>query len=102
MGLDFTDIKDQPGAAVYLIHDGSMTSQGNMERLAQAVSGATSKQVLVIAADDTTGRQILEFYGLTAKNYVIIVRDDDQLFQSWNETELPNADQIAYAVEQIG
>jgi hypothetical protein len=103
MGLDFSTIKDQDGAAVYIIHDGSMQNAAQMERLASDVKGRTSKQVVVISAKDDNGRKIIDFYDLEGNsNIVLLVRDDDQIHQMWRGNEIPGADQIAYFAEQVG
>ncbi|MET1032873.1 MAG: hypothetical protein ABWX94_00035, partial [Candidatus Saccharimonadales bacterium] len=79
MGLGFVSIKDQDGAAVYLLHDGTMSKLGAMTRLADAIKRGTNKQVLVVSANEDNGRKIIDFYDISGKNAILIVRDDDQL-----------------------
>ena len=102
MGLDFTDIPDREGAALYFIHDGHSRSQAAMAKLAEEVSRNTSKQVVILSATDTDARRIIEFYHLQGSNMVLIIRDDDQLQHMWQQNETPQAEHIAYIANQIG
>jgi hypothetical protein len=102
MALDFTQIKDEPGAAIFLVHDGTSQDEAAMKRLADDLRGRTSKQIILLSAQETTGRSVLEFYGLAQGRYVLIVRDNDELHQSWAAGDNFDPSQIAYSADQVG
>lgn len=102
MGLSFTNIKDHPGAAVYFIHDGTQRGEQEFVRLKDDVSKRTRKQCVLINADSTEGRAIIDFYDLRGSKFVLIVRDNDQLHHVWSDGERFNASQIAYTAERAG
>jgi hypothetical protein len=102
MGLDFTNIKDTEGAAVYVIHNGTTQSQATMERLVTEIKAGTNKQVLLFSARDGNGAKIINFYQLTGSEFVIIVRDDDQLHHVWSGGERFDASMITYYANQVG
>lgn len=102
MALDFTQIKDQPGAAIFLIYDGTEQDLASMVILVEAIRSKTEKQVIIISAKDTVGISIIQFYGLRGTHFVLIVRDDDQLHHVWSDGELFDASTIAYIADQAG
>ena len=102
MALDFTTIKDEPGTAVFLMHDGSTMGERYMTDLAEDIRRRTKKQIILLDGSETVGRSVLEFYGLATGRYVLLVRDDDQLHQVWREGDNFDAAQIAYLAEQAG
>jgi predicted DNA-binding transcriptional regulator YafY len=103
MGLDFTNIKDQDGAAIYLIHDGSPQSQSKMEQLASAVRQKSQKQIVIMAIDDENTQKIIDFYNLGNGEQVLLVSDDDQLQQVWSGDEISaDPSQIIYLAERSG
>lgn len=102
MALDFTNIKDHPGSAIYIIHSRLQTDKQKFERLAADLGAKTKKQIILMSSDDQAAREIVKFYQLRGANFVIIVRDDDQLHKVWSDGERFDAAQIAYTSEQAG
>jgi hypothetical protein len=102
MALSFTNIRDSQGAAIYIIHDGLSQGEQRMKRLAEELTKYTSKQIVTLEAKSPDALKIIDFYDLKPSNLVLLVRDDDQLHQVWTENEIPSADQIAYAANQVG
>lgn len=102
MGLDFTNIKDKPGSAVFIIHDGHVQTEANMRRLSEELTKHTDNQIVVLSIKDESARQIIDFYDLKGMNLVLIVGDDDQLHEVWADHEIPAADVIGYTVERMG
>jgi hypothetical protein len=102
MALDFTQIKDQPGSAIFLLHDGSEQDAGAMQRLAQDIASKTQKQIILLSSDETIGHSIIDFYQLKGSHFILIVRDDDQLHHVWSDGEYFDPSQIAYIADQAG
>jgi hypothetical protein len=102
MALDFTQIKDQPGAAIFFMHDGTEQDRVSMLELVDAVRSKTNKQAILLSAKDTIGMAISQFYGLRGTHYVLVVRDDDQLHHVWSDGELFDPSTIAYIADQAG
>ena len=102
MGLDFTTIKDKPGSAIYLIHDGTQVDEMKFKVLADDMSKRTDKQVVTMSMNDENASKVINFYQLRGTHFVIIVRDDDQLHHVWSDGELFDAAQIAYFANQAG
>lgn len=102
MGLDFTAIKDERGAAIYFIHDGSVQGESRFQRLMDDVSRRSKKQSLLLSVREGDGQKIVDFYKLRGTNFVLIVRDDDQLHHVWSDGENFDASHIAYTAEQAG
>lgn len=102
MGLEFTQIKDNQGAAVYVIHDGLTRSEQKMKRMADEIQKYTSKQVVSLSTHDVDAIKIIDFYDLHQGNQVLIVRDNDELLHMWTENELPGADEIGFMANQVG
>ena len=102
MGLDFTTIKDHAGSAIYLIHDGTENGKLTFESLAEDLKTRSKKQIIILSSDEENGKEIIEFYQLRGNQFVLIVRDDDQLHHVWSDGERFDASQIAYTAEQAG
>lgn len=102
MGLEFTQIEDNHGAAVYVIYDGLTRSEQKMKHLADEIQKHTSKQVIPLSTHDSDAMKIIDFYDLHAGNQVLIVRDNDELHYIWSELELPAPDQIGFMANQVG
>lgn len=101
-GLDFTNIKDSHGSAIYLIHDGSEKDEKNFNELALDIGRRSKKQIVVLSADDKNAQEVIRFYQLRGSHFVLVVRDDDQLHHVWSDGERFDASQIAYVAEQAG
>lgn len=102
MGLDFTGIKDEHGAAIFILHDGTEQGKNDFLRLAEEVKKHTTKQVIFLSAKDEIGSKIVRFYALKGTKFVLVVRDDDQIHGMWSDGELFNPNTIAYTAEQAG
>ncbi len=102
MALDFTTIKDQPGAAIIMLHDGTEQGEEEFKRLATELATKTNKQIILISSAENIGHSIIDFYDLRGSKFVLIVRDDDQLHHVWSDGERFDPSQIAYTAEQTG
>ena len=102
MALDFTKLKDQHGAAIFLIHDGTERVKEEFETLAADIGRRTKKQIIELNVREAPGSEIVKFYGLRGSRFVLIVRDDDQLHHVWSDGERFDASHIAYTAEQAG
>lgn len=102
MGLDFTNISDERGAAVYLFSDGSTPSERQINDFAAEIHTQTNNgsQVVVLDPMHGDGLRVKEFYGLTTFPAAIIIMDDDTIVQSW-AGQLPQAQEISYALSRI-
>ena len=103
MALEFTNIPDRTGPAVYLVGDGSGEQHRQLEDLGAAIDAATPEETQVVYLDSTNGDglNVKEFYALMDFPTVMIVMDDDTLYQSWTN-DLPQPDQVAYYLSQVG
>jgi hypothetical protein len=102
MGLDFTNIKDEPGAAIFFLHDGTVQDKQQMKQLAVEVNTRSKKQVIVTSSKDTIGRSIIDFFDLKGSHFILIVRDDDQLYHVWSDGERFDPAEVTYIAEQAG
>ncbi len=102
MSLDFTTIKDHPGSAIFFLHNGTEIGTQHFVDLMADVSRKTKKQTLLLDATQNPGRSIVDFYKLKGSQFVIIVRDDDQLHHVWSDGERFDASHIAFTAEQAG
>ncbi len=102
MALDFTGIRDERGAAIIFMHDGSPQDQEFMQDLIDEVAERSEKQCILLDIKSNEGRQIVDFYDLRGTHMVIIVRDDDQLHKVWSDGERFDSAQIAYVAERAG
>lgn len=102
MGLDFTRIRDEPGSAIFFIHDGTEQTQQEFNLLKEQLSRKTKKQIITLSSKDGDGYQVVKFYNLRGSKFVLIVRDDDQLHHVWSDGERFDVNQIAYTAERAG
>lgn len=102
MGLDFTNIADRHGAAVYLLTDGSSYSERQLIKYAEEIKQRTNNLSQVILIDPLRGDgvRVKEFYGLTSFPAALIIMDDDTIARSWIG-QLPAAQEVTYALSQI-
>lgn len=101
MGLEFTNINDQSGAGIYMIHNGTVTQSRSVESLAKELGARQQKlQVVVLSARDHRAQQILSFYGLsaTACPHVLVIADDDRVLHAWPGPNLPTIDHLSYTI----
>jgi hypothetical protein len=103
MGLEFTNIPDREGPAVYLL--GTVPHQRRLTALGEAIDAATpdETQVVCLDIDSGNGAQVAEFYGFMREQLpvVMIVQDDDTIYQSWHGHDLPAVDVVAHHLGQI-
>ncbi|HEY1085710.1 MAG TPA: hypothetical protein VGE34_03210 [Candidatus Saccharimonadales bacterium] len=104
MGLDFTNRKDSHGAATYMLSDGSYQSEKDLQQKATELTAqlGTNAQIVVLDGVRSEGQQVCDFYDITTLPAVLIVLDDDQIYQSWVGQNLPTTEDIAYALSQSG
>ncbi len=102
MGLDFTHIKDEPGSAIFFIHDGTEEGETDFKQLVKEVARRTKKQIILLSADEEKAIKIIDFYDLRGTKFVIIVRDDDQLHHVWSDGERFDPSVIAYTAQRAG
>lgn len=103
MALEFTTIPDREGPAVYLL--GHTGCEDQVKRLGEEIDAATEDaiQTAYIDIQSGNGAQVAEFYGygLEQLPVVMIVQDDDTVYQEWRGADLPAADIVAHYIEQI-
>ncbi|MCA9331252.1 hypothetical protein KC957_04315 [Candidatus Saccharibacteria bacterium] len=103
MALEFTNIPDREGPAVYLL--GAAPQLDQLTQLGQQIDAATpdETQVVLLDIDSGDGAQVAEFYGFMREQLpaIAIVQDDDTLYQTWLGIDLPAADVIAHYLNQI-
>lgn len=103
MGLSFASIQDEHGPAIYIFGDGTAQTENRLMRLGEEVDKLTSSDTQIVYLDPTRGDRlrVKEFYALTVFPALIIIMDDDTLYQKW-EGYMPRPDQVSYAISQAG
>lgn len=103
MGLEFTEIPDRAGPAVYLL--GNTMIEDRLRPLGEAVDKLTPDETQVVYLDIDTGdgAKVAEFYAFSRESLpvIMIVQDDDTIHRSWQGQDLPAADVIAYELNQL-
>lgn len=106
MGLDFTNIADNAGAAFYVIHSGCVHETNKYESLKRQLEQIENVQCVILDVKSPDGEKVRKFYGFMAQQLPIafIVRDDDTLYMQWTGTnEIPtNPTDIAFQLRQVG
>lgn len=104
MGLSFTSIPDRSGAALYVLYDGTEIQRRKWQDVADKVTAETKAQTLVLSVRDKDGEMIRDFYDLNPMvlPYILVVRDNDEIFHSWNGQSMPQLGDITYALKQVG
>lgn len=104
MGLDFTNIPDREGVALYIIHDGSVQEGKHWKEFVDHIQPMTHAQIVVMSARDTDAQKIHEFYGLDQVEIPVLlaIRDDDEIAYKWGGANVPSAEEIAHLLEQVG
>lgn len=102
MGLDFTNIHDKEGAALYLLTDGTGPGERALERLAQEIDDAITADIQIVVLDPRRGdgARVKSFYSIQYLPCVLIVRDDDTIAFQWDH-QLPRAEDVAFQVSHI-
>jgi hypothetical protein len=103
MGLEFTGRPDRLGAAAYFISDGTARSEQELQDIARVVDESLPDEAQVVLLNGRVGEgaSVVDFYDLTSLPTVLIVMDDDQLYQSW-QPQLPSSSDVLYAMGQAG
>ncbi len=99
--LDFTNIKDEPGAAVYGLFENSKQERRLKEQFNE-LSSACNSQLVLLSTQERNGAEVTDFYDITTFPAILVVRDNDQLAYSWMGQNLPLTSEIAHLVGQIG
>lgn len=105
MGLDFTNISDRRGAALYYIHHGLHTEEQFAERLQRDVKASLPDvQIVSVSVRSADGEKIRDFYDVMPEQLpvLLIVRDDDSLAGMYGSSDMPPTDQLAYILRSIG
>ena len=102
MALEFTNIPDRNGPAVYLFGDGTSFIDDQVKQLGVEIDNLTQAETQVVYLDPLRddGLKVKEFYGLLTFPAVLIVMDDDTVPMSWNG-QLPRTEEVTYALSQI-
>lgn len=102
MALEFTNIPDRTGPAVYVFGDGTSQTDQILKQFGEKVDELTPEETQVAYLDPSRGdgRATAEFYGLIQFPCVMIVMDDDTVPQQWSLT-IPRPDEVSYALGQI-
>lgn len=103
MGLEFTGRPDREGAAAYFISDGSSTSATQLQAIADVVDTQLPEeaQVVLLNSNEREGSEVVDFYSIGSLPAILIVMDDDQIYQQWS-APLPTAEDIIYMMGQAG
>lgn len=101
MALEFTNIPDRTGPAVYIFGDGTSQTETQLLDFARRVDDLTPDETQVVYLDPARGDglAVKEFYGITSVPYIMIVMDDDTIPYSWQS--MPQPDEVSYALSQI-
>jgi len=102
MGLSFVEGEDQEGAAVYMIHNGSGFEERALENLKDELQRrGVRHQIQIFSSRAGDGEEILDFYDIMQTPAVLIVRDNDELFQYWVGQQLPDPGTLAHMVNTV-
>lgn len=103
MALEFSTIPDREGPAVYLM--GHTGCEDEAKKLGEDIDALTDDAIQTVYLDVQSGNgaQIAEFYGYSLDQLpvVLIVQDDDTIYQAWQGIDLPAADVVAHYLEQL-
>lgn len=102
MGLESTDIRDGEGAALYILHTGSILTLQGLERLVEEISRQVSHQIKLLDVNSEDGEKVRDFYDITESSLPVafIVRDDDTLTSIWTSEQIPDANTIAFQLRE--
>lgn len=104
MGLSITDITDKEGAALYVLFDGREVERRKWQSFADEINRNTGAQTVVLSVKERDGERVRDFYDLDPAGlpHVLIIRDNDEIVQSWHGHHSPNVSEVAYALRQVG
>jgi len=102
MALEFTHIPDRNAPAVYIFGDGTLETEQSLKQFGEKLDELTPKdtRVVYLNPNDGDGPSIVELYGLSQFPSVMIVMKDETIEQQWDQN-IPEPDEIAYALNQI-
>lgn len=104
MGLDFTNIADGAGAALYVLYAGGQQDLRTYTRLQEDLAKETSHQCVLLDVKTPDGEKVRDFYDIFPEQLpaLFIVRDDDSIARMWSGSEIPsNVSDIAFHLRQI-
>ena len=103
MALEFTTIPDREGPAVYLLgHTGCEDQLKQLGTTIDSLTGSTI-QTAYLDINSGNGTEVAEFYGYVQEQLpvILIVQDDDTVYQSWHGMDLPAADVVAHYLNEL-
>jgi sigma54-dependent transcription regulator len=103
VGLDFVSVKDQHGAALYILHHPNVTESRRFERLkTDIVQARPNAQVELFDVSRPDGERIRDFYDIMPESLpsAFIIADDDTLLHHWQGSHIPGADTICHYLSQ--
>lgn len=103
MGLDFTNIPDHEGAALYILHTANSREVENFQRLAAEITTQSSHQVILLDVKTADGEKVRDFYDITPDQLpaALVIRDDDSIAHQWLGQYIPTtASDIIYHLRQ--
>lgn len=102
MGLSFVEGKDHHGAAIYMIHNGSGYEERALERLKGDLERrGVRHQIQIFSSRAGDGEEILNFYDIMQTPAILIVRDNDELFQHWTGHQMPDVGTLAHMANTV-
>ncbi len=104
MGLDFlTEIEDQEGAAIYLIHDGGGYQERRLTDFMNELKKHTEREVQIFSLRNGDGAQLADFYDILEDKLpaILIVRDTDELAAEWYGLDLPRPEEVTFQADQV-
>ncbi|MDX1765488.1 MAG: hypothetical protein R3313_00890 [Candidatus Saccharimonadales bacterium] len=102
MGLDFSDIKDETGAAVYALHNGFGAEERSVQRFCDKLGDQAKVQIICLSAREKNGARVADFYDIQTLPAILIVRDSDEIAYSWFGPDLPSVQEVSHLVKQVG
>lgn len=105
MGLDFTSIPDREGVALYVIHDGSVQETNRWKEYIDQLNKICDAQTVIMSLRDSVdAKKIMEFYGIEEAEIpvALAVQDDDELAYKWVGEAMPNQEEVAHLLEEVG
>jgi len=87
---------------VYIFGDGTTQTEQRLTAYGEEIDKLTPNSTQVIYLDPRRGDglQVAQFYSLRTFPCILVVMDDDTLYQHW-ELQLPMPDQVSYVLSQI-
>jgi hypothetical protein len=102
MALDLTHTKERPGPVIYFISDGTESGEIKLKTVLEELLQLTQHQCIWLGdVRSHDAAQVIDFYDLVGSEFVVIVREDDQLHHVWSNGEIIDASTIAYHANQL-